>query len=153
MVRKPDANQRGFDFLPERDVKSTHEAKMRCKGPVCTRKSTDGLMHTLDSFPKIRVAKGAWCKTCMLEAKDREILSINIDQWNEVLARQHGVCAVCKESSTNQQPFAIDYSYTRKLFRGLLCLDCFAKWTIFDEIIDDSNWIEKAMTYRGGYVT
>ena len=60
-----------------------------------------------------------------------KMYGITLDEYNEILQQQHGVCAICKQpetsvdSRTNQvRNLAVDHCHTTNKVRGLLCNNC-----------------------------
>lgn len=50
---------------------------------------------------------------------------LNVDRYNEILALQGGVCAICKEPETmRKQRLSVDHDHKTHTFRGLLCNAC-----------------------------
>lgn len=47
---------------------------------------------------------------------------ITLDRYNELVARQNGACAICKEKS--DQTLCLDHSHSTGKVRGLLCRKC-----------------------------
>jgi hypothetical protein len=48
---------------------------------------------------------------------------ITLDDYNAMLQRQGGVCAICHRPPTGQR-LAVDHSHSTGNNRGLLCFDC-----------------------------
>jgi len=49
---------------------------------------------------------------------------ITLDQYNEMLANQCGVCAICKQTCGTGKSLAVDHCHKTKKIRGLLCQYC-----------------------------
>jgi hypothetical protein len=49
---------------------------------------------------------------------------ITVDQYNEMLARQNGVCAICEEPCSSGRRLAVDHDHDTGKVRGLLCNRC-----------------------------
>lgn len=49
---------------------------------------------------------------------------ITAEQYNEMLADQEGVCAVCAEPCKSGQRLSIDHDHVSGLVRGLCCRSC-----------------------------
>jgi hypothetical protein len=51
----------------------------------------------------------------------RRKYGITIEQWNEILARQGGVCAICKGPPNGVGRYHVDHDHRTGQVRGLLC--------------------------------
>ena len=49
---------------------------------------------------------------------------ITLDQYNEMLVKQDGVCAICKQKCETGKSLAVDHCHKTKKVRGLLCQYC-----------------------------
>lgn len=59
----------------------------------------------------------------------RYVYGITVEQYNEMLERQGGLCAVCREEETRTmkgtvKALAVDHDHETGAVRGLLCHDC-----------------------------
>jgi len=61
----------------------------------------------------------------------KKSFGITLEQYNEMLESQSGVCAICNNPETvidnrTKQPrnLAVDHCHTTKKVRGLLCMGC-----------------------------
>jgi len=61
----------------------------------------------------------------------KKSFGITLEQYNEMLEKQNGVCMICKNPETvidnrTEQPrnLAVDHCHTTKKVRGLLCMGC-----------------------------
>lgn len=94
--------------------------------------------------------KQAWCKLCMREYNDsysktdrrkeyfkkyfksdhgynkhlQRQFGITVEVYNDMLARQGHVCAICNQPCRSGRRLAVDHSHRTGEVRGLLCLDC-----------------------------
>lgn len=51
--------------------------------------------------------------------------NITLEQYNELLRKQNGTCAICKaEKCSTKKDFAVDHCHDTGKIRGLLCKDC-----------------------------
>jgi hypothetical protein len=46
------------------------------------------------------------------------------DQYNQLLEKQSGKCAICKVSNNSQKYFPVDHDHITGKVRGLLCISC-----------------------------
>jgi len=59
------------------------------------------------------------------DLKFRSAYKITLDQYNEMLARQGSVCAICKGPHRGRgKYFHVDHDHKTGVVRGLLCGDC-----------------------------
>ena len=115
---------------------------------------------TLESFPKDnRYSDGRRprCKSCiaryLVEYRQRDPgkikdyflkrdFGISIDQYNQMLASQGGLCAVCKKpeyykhQSGKTKSLSVDHCHTTGKVRGLLCGDCNRAIGLLNDSID-----------------
>lgn len=49
---------------------------------------------------------------------------IDLDQYDELLTRQKGVCAVCARPPRGRLPLHVDHCHDTGRIRGLLCVGC-----------------------------
>lgn len=49
---------------------------------------------------------------------------ITTEQYDEMLAAQEGVCAICKEPCPSGRSLAVDHCHQTDVVRGLLCARC-----------------------------
>lgn len=49
---------------------------------------------------------------------------LSVDQYNELLASQNGVCAICHNANTDGRPLYVDHNHSTNQVRGLLCVKC-----------------------------
>lgn len=114
------------------------------------------IVKDVEAFAICRAAKDgrqSWCRTCIMArqkadpaykekhaaAHQRRWLSgqgrnthllktfgITLEQYNEVLAEQGGVCAICKrqQNCMRMKNLAVDHNHKTGKVRGLLCGSC-----------------------------
>lgn len=49
---------------------------------------------------------------------------LTVDSYNELLAQQEGVCAICKHECSVNEVLSVDHDHDTNAVRGLLCLQC-----------------------------
>jgi len=69
---------------------------------------------------------------------------ITIEQYDEMLANQNGVCAICDRPSSNGYRLAVDHSHTTNKNRELLCHKCNTSLGLLNE---DINTLTKMIEY------
>lgn len=69
---------------------------------------------------------------------------ITLEQYNDILKRQGGVCAICNEKDLHYGNLAVDHNHSTNKVRGLLCHLCNRALGMFK---DDSYRLEKALNY------
>lgn len=80
--------------------------------------------------------------------------NITLDQYNEMLKKQNGLCAICNQeetwtySSGKVASLAVDHCHKTGKVRGLLCRDCNQSIGKFK---DDYNLLRKAYEYLYSY--
>ena len=90
----------------------------------------------ISEFPKDQVSEdgyGSDCKPCKkIRTRNKEYYrkyGITIDEYNEMLGRQSGLCAICRKKETVHlfgKPIAlcIDHNHITNMVRELLCQRC-----------------------------
>lgn len=84
------------------------------------------------------------CKTCV-SAKDRadhlaRTYGMSVDQLEDMLAAQHGVCAICQTAPA----IDVDHDHRTGQIRGLLCFRCNAA---LGQLADDPLVLRRAARY------
>jgi hypothetical protein len=70
------------------------------------------------------------------DARLKREFSITLEQYNQVLKAQGGVCAICKKRNNKKgKPLllAVDHCHTTGLVRGLLCWPCNKGIAVFQD--------------------
>jgi len=73
---------------------------------------------------------GRFAKTeAGMRVKRKSVLKkfgLSIDEYNKILAKQNGVCAICKKPETVDffKNLAVDHCHSTGIIRGLLCNRC-----------------------------
>lgn len=68
---------------------------------------------------------------------------ITIDQYNQLVQDQKGLCKICESPPKGKRPLAIDHDHKTGRVRGLLCYPCNRAIVI----LDDSDHLKKAYEY------
>src|SRR5271166_6576054 len=105
---------------------------------VCTKRQREWSMNNRERLTNNRL-------------KSR--FGITLEQYNEMLTKQNGVCAICKQAETHidkrvnrPRNLAVDHNHITGKVRGLLCFDCNAALGKFNESIE---LINRAINYLG----
>lgn len=73
---------------------------------------------------------------------------ITLADFNELLSRQHGKCAICDKDTSNRgfkrQVFHVDHDHKTQMVRGLLCSRCNTMLSFFES---DHSLAFKALEY------
>lgn len=88
------------------------------------------------------------------ESKLRNCFGIGVDQYEDVLKSQHGVCAICQQPCKSGRRLAVDHDRSccprdrscGKCVRGLLCMNCNNGIGRFE---DDVELLYAAIAYLG----
>lgn len=104
--------------------------------------------------------KASTCKTCVNDRarpydpaknKDkhlRKMYGITLEQYNEMLAKQGGVCAICGGTEKIKgRLMAVDHCHATGAVRGILCSHCNRALGFFR---DDVESLKRALKYLGG---
>jgi hypothetical protein len=49
---------------------------------------------------------------------------MTVDEYNEIIKMQDGVCYICKNSCDSGKSLAVDHDHNNGKIRGLLCRNC-----------------------------
>lgn len=73
---------------------------------------------------------------------------ITVEQYDEMLVAQGGVCAICKTlpEADGRTPLQVDHDHSTGRIRGLLCSPCN---TAIGSLRDDPQLLAAAMEYLG----
>lgn len=81
----------------------------------------------------------AWCKPCLhiyqkehrtkqseqiKQKRRRKAYGITSEEFDTLLSRQHGLCAICGGPPTVKRGWCVDHDHTSGKVRGLLCTNC-----------------------------
>jgi len=80
------------------------------------------------------------CKNIQLRNK----FGITLEQYNEMLASQGGVCAICKQPCETGKSLAVDHCHKTGKVRGLLCQHCN---TGFGQFRENKKFLISAISY------
>lgn len=86
-----------------------------------------------------------------LKAKDSSLrinFNITLDQYNKMLKKQNGVCALCGSTNANGYALAVDHCHTTGTIRSLLCMNCNIGLGNFK---DNEKVLAKAIKYLKKY--
>jgi hypothetical protein len=83
--------------------------------------------------------KDAW-----LNQNYKRTYGISLDQYNEMLTKQKGTCAICKNKCPTNRRLAVDHSHKTGIVRGLLCCHCNQG---IGHLKDDPSLLRKAIEY------
>lgn len=90
--------------------------------------------YAADKDAYLRRALGHACKK----------LGITVEQYEQMLKEQKGVCAICRQACTAGRRLAIDHCHKTGKTRGLLCSACN---TAVGLLKDDENLLRRAVSY------
>lgn len=69
---------------------------------------------------------------------------ISLEEYNSLLSKQKGVCAICSTECISGRRLAVDHCHTTGKVRGLLCANCNRGLGLFK---DSKFLLEKAQKY------
>jgi hypothetical protein len=75
------------------------------------------------------VAKTRYLRDANLKA----LYGIGLPQYEELLLRQNGVCAICARPPRGKRPLEVDHNHESGAVRGLLCGNCNRAIALLDE--------------------
>ena len=90
-----------------------------------------------------RQASGSWRGNVY-----KRNFGISLEDYEELLEKQGGVCAICKNKCPSGRRLAVDHDHVTKRVRGLLCCNCnrVLGW------IEKKDWMKIAGSYIGRVV-
>jgi hypothetical protein len=99
----------------------------------------------------------SFCKKCQSrynykqdkDLKLKKAYGISLDEYNELLSKQNGKCAICGVDNNGKyrnksRALAVDHCHTTGKIRGLLCSDCN---TGIGLLKDNVNFLQYAIKY------
>lgn len=72
------------------------------------------------------------------------LYGVTAEQYDAVLERQNGVCAICKNTTTDGRRLAVDHCHYTGKIRGLLCFHCN---TAIGRLGDTAEKVARAVKY------
>ena len=79
--------------------------------------------------------------------RDRELrvlYGITYDQYDALVRKQRGLCAVCKQPPRNKYGLCVDHCHKKGHVRGLLCAGCNTALGVLER---DKKWMTAALKY------
>lgn len=131
---------------------------------VCTKCQNAKEEKEFSARSDRKSGKASWCKSCLNEwrtayrvkhkqkYKDYEFVrglrrnyGLTLDQYNQLLADQGNVCAICKCDGTEfKRGFHVDHDAQTGQVRGILCTRCNPGIGYFEHSVEK---LEMAITY------
>ncbi len=87
-----------------------------------------------------RKAHPGWKRAQNLRAN----FGITVAEYNALLVKQGGVCAICGETCGTGKMLAVDHCHKSGKIRGLLCFDCNSG---IGKLKDDVEMLHRAISY------
>jgi len=81
-------------------------------------------------------------------ARLKYVFNITLEEYNIMLQKQEGVCAICEKECITGKNLCVDHNHTSGKIRGLLCDRCNNGLGRFD---DDIELLKKAIKYLEFY--
>ncbi len=72
--------------------------------------------------------------------------NLSVNQYNAMLDRQAGCCAICRRKCKSNKRLAVDHDHDTGQVRGLLCAGCN---TMLGHMDDSKEWLQAAIDYLG----
>ena len=116
------------------------------KEPIVSAESrADRAAYMREYGRKMRAANPDYHKSIHLKKR----YGVTVEQYNEMLAEQNGVCAVCEKPEANEiggktPSLAVDHDHKTGKIRALLCSNCNRALGLFN---DDPALLAKAQSY------
>ncbi len=74
----------------------------------------------------------------------RTLYGITYAQYDALVRRQRGLCAVCKQPPRNKYGLCVDHCHKKGHVRGLLCAGCNTALGVLER---DKKWMRAALNY------
>jgi len=74
----------------------------------------------------------------------RTVYGITVQDYDDMLVKQNGVCAICQKKCSTGQRLAVDHDHTTKRVRGLLCGRCNQ---VVGRMEDNPEFFQRAAEY------
>lgn len=74
----------------------------------------------------------------------RRAYGITVEEYEELLEQQGGVCAICRDTNSDGRRLHVDHCHDALHVRGLLCFRCNA---VLGNVNDDPEILRKAAEY------
>lgn len=127
-----------------RDGSSRDGRRSRC--PQCRRTPANDV-DARENLRKWRAANPEKVQASSRRAYLKKAFGITPEQYDEMLAAQGGVCAICGGTeSGNGKRFHVDHDHTTGAIRGILCHHCNLALGHFK---DDPKRLAQAIAYLG----
>lgn len=78
--------------------------------------------------------------------KHKQFLKDNRHRYEELLAEQGGVCAICKRPPSERRKLDMDHDHKEMFLRGLLCHRCnrtLVSWINADWLLSAAAYLQK----------
>lgn len=108
-----------------------------------------------ETLKAYRVKNRDRIKTVKRVAELRREYGVTLEQYNEMLKKQGGVCRICKQGETaldqlgNVRTLSVDHCHSTGVIRGLLCLRC----NRVLGMVEDQPWLLKMMAMYVEFAT
>jgi hypothetical protein len=73
----------------------------------------------------------------------KNVYGITEAEYDEMLKRQNGVCALCQQDKPRKNRLSVDHDHNTGRVRGLLCVPCNRALGFFENI----EWNQRAIEY------
>lgn len=103
-----------------------------------------GYAKPLTEFNKKRDGLQPKCKTCCAIQQRAIRYGITEEQYQQLLAKQDGVCAICERPDRTYDHLSVDHDHETGAVRGLLCGHCNHA---IGKMGDDPELLRKAALY------
>lgn len=87
------------------------------------------------------------CRECNRDSYLKREFGISKADYELILARQAGVCAICEKPESEGRSLAVDHDHATGVIRGLLCRKCN---TAIGQLGDSADALRRALAYLEG---
>lgn len=83
-------------------------------------------------------------KLAKLRSRLKQEFGLTLDQYEQLLRKQNGLCAICHQACKTGRRLAVDHDHNTGEVRGLLCGNCNRGLGMFN---DNVVWLNRAIAY------
>lgn len=106
----------------EKDISCFYKTKGRSRDGHINKCKTCVLSTTAEYYKNNKSEKNSYTVTYLRKRR----YGITKDEYNKLLLKQNGVCAICgkPETNINKSQLSVDHDHKTHAVRGLLCASC-----------------------------
>lgn len=139
-----------------KEFSSFEHKNQKCCSKACSNKQPKAFKKAICSHCKSefeykikhkRVGEEFWCPSCVQHNRFLKCrYNISLYDYEELLSRQDGVCAICKTANRGykNRQLSVDHDHKTNIIRGLLCDNCN---NAISKLEDNPKYLQNAILY------